>query len=155
MAIVRPFKAIRPTRDKANLVASRSYLSYSDETLNEKLEHNPFTFLHIINPDYKDEIKKKGIEKFNAVRKRFNNFQKTGFLITETAESFYIYQQTNENQTFEGIIGSTAVADYLSGNIKNTNTPLLQGKKCSKTIWIQQVLMQNLFYCVIKKYSYY
>ena len=42
MAIVRPFKAIRPTRDKANLVASRSYLSYSDETLEEKLEHNPF-----------------------------------------------------------------------------------------------------------------
>jgi len=118
MAIVRPFKAIRPTRDKANLVATRSYLSYSDETLKEKLEHNPFTFLHIINPDYKDEIKKKGIEKFNAVRKRFNNFQKAGFLITETAESFYIYQQTNENQTFEGIIGSTAVADYLSGNIK-------------------------------------
>ena len=53
MAIVRPFKAIRPTRDKVSLVASRSYLSYSDETLKEKLEHNPFTFLHIINPDYK------------------------------------------------------------------------------------------------------
>ena len=68
MAIVRPFKAIRPTRDKANLVASRSYLSYSDETLNEKLEHNPFTFLHIINPDYNGKIKKKGIEKFNALK---------------------------------------------------------------------------------------
>ena len=38
MASVQPFKAIRPTRDKANLVASRSYLSYSDETLTEKLD---------------------------------------------------------------------------------------------------------------------
>ena len=57
MAIVRPFKAIRPTRDKASLVASRSYLSYSEETLKEKLENNPFTFLHIINPDYKKEKK--------------------------------------------------------------------------------------------------
>jgi uncharacterized protein (DUF1015 family) len=132
MAIVRPFKAIRPTRDKANLVATRSYLSYSDETLKEKLEHNPFTFLHIINPDYKDEIKKKGIEKFNAVRKRFNNFQKAGFLITETAESFYIYQQTNENQTFEGIIGSTAVADYLSGNIKKHEHTITAREKMFK-----------------------
>ena len=118
MAIVRPFKAIRPTRDKANLVASRSYLSYSDETLNEKLEHNPFTFLHIINPDYKDKIKKKGIEKFNAVKEKFNDFQEAGFLITEAVESFYIYQQTNEDHNFEGIIGATAVTDYLNGNIK-------------------------------------
>jgi uncharacterized protein (DUF1015 family) len=114
MAIVRPFKAIRPTRDKANLVATRSYLSYSDETLEEKLEHNPFTFLHIINPN----IKQKGINKFNAVKAKFNDFKEAGFFITEEKETFYIYQQTNENQTFEGIIGATAVADYLNGNIK-------------------------------------
>ena len=114
MAIVRPFKAIRPTRDKANLVATRSYLSYSDETLKEKLEHNPFTFLHIINPN----IKQKGINKFNAVKAKFNDFKEAGFFITEDTETFYIYQQTNENQTFEGIIGATAVADYLNGNIK-------------------------------------
>jgi len=118
MAIVRPFKAIRPTRDKANLVATRSYLSYSDETLKEKLEHNPFTFLHIINPNYKDKIKQKGKNKFNAVKAKFNDFKEAGFLITEDTDTFYIYQQTNENQTFEGIIGATAVADYLSGNIK-------------------------------------
>ena len=74
MAIVRPFKAIRPTRDKVSLVASRSYLSYSDETLKEKLEHNPFTFLHIINPDYKDKIKRNGIEKFKLVKNKFNEF---------------------------------------------------------------------------------
>ena len=114
MAIVRPFKAIRPTRDKANLVATRSYLSYSDETLKEKLEHNPFTFLHIINPN----IKQKGINKFNAVKAKFNDFKEAGFFITEDTENFYIYQQKNENQTFEGIIGATAVADYLNGNIK-------------------------------------
>ena len=118
MAIVLPFKAIRPTRDKANLLASRSYLSYSDATLSEKLEHNPFTFLHIINPDYKDKVKKKGIDKFNAVKEKFNDFQEKGFLITEAVDSFYIYQQKNENQTFEGIIGATAVSDYLKGNIK-------------------------------------
>ena len=93
MAIVRSFKAIRPTRDKANLVASRSYLSYSDETLKEKLEHNPFTFLHIINPDYKDKIKLKGVEKFKAVKEKFNKFKEAGFLITEPSESFYVYQQ--------------------------------------------------------------
>ena len=51
------FKAIRPLRDKANLVATRSYLTYSEETIKEKLDHNPYTFLHIINPDYNNKNK--------------------------------------------------------------------------------------------------
>ena len=133
MAIVRPFKAIRPTRDKANLVATRSYLSYSDETLKEKLEHNPFTFLHIINPDFKDKIKQKGINKFNAVKAKFNDFKEAGLFITEDAETFYIYQQKNENHTFEGIIGATAVADYLNGNIKKHEHTITAREKMFKS----------------------
>jgi len=124
MAIVRPFKAIRPTRDKANLVASRSYLSYSNETLKEKLEHNPFTFLHIINPDYKDKIKLKGVEKFKAVKEKFNKFKENVVFITEQSESFYVYQQIHGKHTFEGIIGATAVSDYLNGNIKKHENTL-------------------------------
>ena len=129
MAIIRPFKAIRPTRDKANLVASRSYLSYSEETLKEKLEHNPFTFLHIINPN----IKQKGTKKFNTVKAKFNDFKKAGFFITEDTEIFYIYQQTNENQTFEGVIGATAVADYLNGNIKKHEHTITAREKMFKS----------------------
>ena len=57
MIKIAPFKAIRPTRDKASLVASRSYLTYSSKNLKEKLDNNPYTFLHIINPDFADKIK--------------------------------------------------------------------------------------------------
>ena len=59
MVKISAFKAIRPSRDKVSLVASRSYLTYSEETIKEKLDHNPYTFLHIINPDYKQKNKKK------------------------------------------------------------------------------------------------
>ena len=45
MAKVVPFKAIRPKRDKAGLIASRSYLSYSQTTLKEKLEVLAFKML--------------------------------------------------------------------------------------------------------------
>ena len=133
MVIVRPFKAIRPTRDKANLVASRSYLSYSDETLKEKLEHNPFTFLHIINPDYKDNIKLKGIEKYQVVKQKFNDFVAKEFLKKEERDSFYIYQQTHEKHTFEGIIAATAVADYLNGKIKRHEHTLTEREEMFKS----------------------
>ena len=61
-----PFKGVRPTRDKANLVATRSYLSYTKQILNEKLNNNPFTFLHILNPDYKSKKPVIGKNKFSV-----------------------------------------------------------------------------------------
>ncbi len=118
MAQIRPFKAIRPTRDKANLLASRSYLSYSDEILKEKLEHNPYTFLHIINPDYNDKIKQTGIPKFEMVKEKFQAFQEDGILIQDKEETFYIYEQRNGSKIYSGIIAATAVADYLDDKIK-------------------------------------
>ena len=89
MASVVPFCAVRPTRDKVSLVATRSYLSYSDETLNEKLIHNPYTFLHIINPDFYAEKKAANYsEKFEMVKAKFEEFKKQGIFITDTKNHF-------------------------------------------------------------------
>ena len=118
MAKIRPFRATRPTRDKANLVASRSYLSYTNASLKEKLDNNPYTFLHIINPEYNSENKKTGIDKFNLVKNKFSDFIKDGTLFQEEENCLYIYQQTNQNTIFTGIIAATSVDDYLNGNIK-------------------------------------
>ncbi len=120
MASVVPFCAIRPTRDKVSLVATRSYLSYSDETLNEKLNNNPYTFLHIINPDFYDKNKAKDYtERFNMVKAKFEDFKNKGIFINDNKKHFYIYQKIKENgQSFIGIIGASSVEDYINGKIK-------------------------------------
>ena len=118
MATIRPFKAIRPPRDKAHLLASRSYVSYSDETLKEKLENNPYTFLHIINPEYKKKNKKSGIEKYQLVKEKFEDFLKSGNLIQDEKAAFYLYQQQKGKHIFQGIIAASSVQDYLNGSIK-------------------------------------
>ena len=118
MANVRPFKAIRPTRDKAHLFTTRSYLTYSKETLKEKLEHNPYTFLHIINPEYKKKDRKKGFEKFKLVKQKFEEFEKSGILKKEEKKIFYLYRQRSRSYVFEGIIAACSVDDYINGIIK-------------------------------------
>ena len=118
MATIRPFKAIRPPRDKAHLLASRSYVSYSDKTLKEKLENNPYTFLHIINPEYKKKNKKSGIEKYQLVKEKFEYFLKSGNLIQDEKAAFYLYQQQKGKHIFQGIIAASSVQDYLNGSIK-------------------------------------
>ena len=118
MADIRPFKAIRPTRDKVSLVASRSYLSYSEETLIEKLEHNPYTFLHIINlySDKQTEVKRKS--KYSLVKNKFNEFKTEGVFIEDQKPTLYLYQQQNSEVIFTGIICASSVDDYLNGDIK-------------------------------------
>ena len=118
MATINPFKAIRPTRDKVNLVASRSYLTYSDETIKEKLDHNPYTFLHIINPEYNILKKETGKAKFKLVRKKFNQFINQGILKKDDSEHYYIYQKSDQLNTFIGIIAAASIEDYLSNKIK-------------------------------------
>ena len=80
MANIQPFRAIRPTRDKASLVATRSYLSYNEETIKEKLNHNPYTFLHVINPDYNKNLRSEGKAKYELIKQKIKSFIKSQIL---------------------------------------------------------------------------
>ena len=126
MVKIRPFKAIRPARDKANLVASRSYLTYSEDTIKEKLDNNPYTFLHIINPDYNRKDKTVGISKFKLVKKKFNQFINNGILKQDNIASYYIYQKQNQRNTFTGIIGASSIEDYINNKIKKHEQTLVK-----------------------------
>ena len=135
MAKIVPFRAIRPTRDKVSLVASRSYLSYSKETLVEKLKNNPYTFLHIINPDFSAENEiNSNDEKFKLVKEKFNSFIKEGIFQKDNSDSFYIYQKNNEDgNSFIGIIGAASVIDYQNGNIKIHEQTIQKREELFKT----------------------
>lgn len=114
----KPFKAIRPTRDKAYLVATRSYVSYSEQALLDKLNNNPYTFLHIINPEEAREKNIQGIEKYKLVRQSFQKFYREGVFTTDERPSFYLYRQSTPDHIFTGIIGAISVKDYNEGRIK-------------------------------------
>lgn len=119
MANVRPFKATRPTRDKAQLVGSRSYITYSDNDLADKLKNNPYTFLHVINPDFgTDDTNLPPQEKFVRVRKKYEEFVDRNIFFHEEKETFYLYRQVKGENSYTGIIGGISVEDYRSGHIK-------------------------------------
>ena len=83
MAIVKPFKAIRPAADKVAHVASRSYEDYSKEELKANLKFNPFSFLHIINPGFKFHKKVSGDERFKLVHNRYMEFLEEKVLVKD------------------------------------------------------------------------
>jgi uncharacterized protein (DUF1015 family) len=120
MAQIRAFKAIRPVRNKVHLVATRPYYSYKKNVLKAKLEDNPYTFLHIINPEFGSTVKTKpnSTERFLQVRQKFELFKQTGILQTDAQAHIYIYRQTKEDFAVSGFFVGVSVDDYLNGSIK-------------------------------------
>ncbi len=128
MITIKPFKAIRPPRDKAYLVATRSYLSYSEEELDDKLGNNPFTFLHVINPAKGRQLAF-GKEKYTEVKKCFEKFTRNGTFHQDSLDSYYLYRQVKEGNEYIGLIAAVAVQDYLDGKIKKHENTLTNREK--------------------------
>ncbi len=116
MVEFHPFKGIRATQDKMHLVASRSFLSYNEKELQEKLTGNPFTFLHVIHPTQKRDVEEK--IKFEEVRAIFDSFVEEGVFIQEKTPSFYLYRQMKDGKCYLGWMGGISVEDYRKGKVK-------------------------------------
>ncbi len=120
MSTIKPFKAYRPLPELVHLVASRSYVTYSEEQLKDKLRYNPYSFIHIIHPDFDSEKPSEpgSQDRFVRVRKRFEEFVEEGSLEVEEKPAYYVYRQAKEGLDCTGIIGGVSVSDYENGKIK-------------------------------------
>jgi len=118
MAIIKPFKATRPTRDKAAVATSRSYDEYSKKELKAHLRFNPFSFLHIIKPGYDEHPNLSGEEKFKLVHQTYNKFKKDDIYRKDEKSQYYLHEKSYGGDTFWGIIAAAHVDDYQNNIIK-------------------------------------
>ena len=126
MAKIIPFKAVRPIRNKACLIASRPYYTYKKSLLKAKLRGNPYTFLHVINPEFSkgDKTTANSIERFEKVNEKYNEFQSSGFFEKEKSSCLYVYRQTTKQGIYTGIIAGASVDDYANNMIKKHENTL-------------------------------
>lgn len=117
MITVKPFRAVRPVRDKAYLVATRSYVSYSARQHRDKLDHNPYTLLHVIDPVEGRKLPP-GPEKYQLVRRHYENFCREHIFIKDPHECFYLYRQIKDGNEYLGIIAAVSTRDYQENRIK-------------------------------------
>lgn len=126
MAKISPFKALRPTRDKVHLVATRPYYTYKKNVLEAKLQDNPYTFLHIINPEFGNPIKTEpnSVERFNLICDAYQEFINEGILVQDQEPHFYIYRQTKDGHEYLGIVGGASIEEYEQDKIKKHEATL-------------------------------
>ena len=130
---IRPFKALRPVRDKVHLVATRPFYTYRRNVLKAKMQSNPYSFLHIINPDFDlhgEEAEVLDLEsRLNLVKEQYQRFIDEGILITDETPSIYVYRQSGDNHEYTGIIAATSACDYNEDKVKKHEATLTKREK--------------------------
>ena len=120
MAIVKPFKGVRPPRELVTKVASRPYDVLNSEEARAEAKGNEISLYHIIKPeiDFAPGQDEHAPEVYDKAVENFKTWQSNGWLVQDNKEHYYIYAQTMDGRTQYGRVLAANVADYMNGIIK-------------------------------------
>ena len=120
MAIIKPFKGLRPPKEIVEELACLPYDVMNSEEAAQMAEGKEKSLLRIT----KAEIDCPGVEDvhsetvYNKAVENFEIFQEKEWLQQDEQLKYYIYAQTMNGITQYGIVGAAACADYENGIIK-------------------------------------
>ena len=114
MAILHPFKAVRPVPEKAEEIACVPYDVINSSEARSLAEGKALSFLHVIRPEidlpegldeHDDQVYAKGASNLKA-------YVQSPFSISEDSPSVYVYRLIMDGRSQTGIFGCVSVDDY-------------------------------------------
>lgn len=120
MAIIQPFKALRPQPQYSKFVASKPYDVLSSAEAKIEAQGNPHSFLHITKSeiDLPENIDVHAPEVYEQAKQNLNAFIKREVLFRESKPCYYIYRLIMNGKSQTGIVCTSAVDDYDNNIIK-------------------------------------
>lgn len=120
MAIIRAFKAFRPTADLASKIAALPYDVMNSEEAREMVKDNEYSFLHVdraeVNLPNDTNIYDKVV--YEKARDVLNKMIQDGLYVQEDKPCMYIYRQTMNGKSQTGLVICAAIDDYINDKIK-------------------------------------
>jgi uncharacterized protein (DUF1015 family) len=120
MAVVKPFRGLRPPRPIAKDLSCLPYDVMNTDEAKRMARGKPESLLHITRSEidlpsdidiHSDEVYSKSVD-------NFRKWQENGWLVQDAEPMFYIYAQTMKGRTQYGLVGCASVDDYMNGIIK-------------------------------------
>jgi uncharacterized protein (DUF1015 family) len=120
MAIIRPFRALRPPRELAAKVAAPPYDVMSVSEAREMAQGNPYSFLHVSRPeiDLPPEIDPHAEQVHVQGRENLARFCREKILVQDEVDCYYVYRQRMGALTQTGLVVCAGVDDYERGVIR-------------------------------------
>lgn len=120
MAIIKPFKAIRPTNEYVNMVAELPYDVMNREEAKQIAKNNKYSFLHIDRAeiDLDDNVNEHDEKVYLKAKENLNEFLNNNVFMRDKDDAIYIYRQIVNNRSQTGIVACVAVEDNFNGVVK-------------------------------------
>jgi uncharacterized protein (DUF1015 family) len=116
MAVIKPFKALRPANGLAPQIATLPYDVMNTKEAKQMASGNPNSFLHVSRAeiDLPESVDIHSDEVYNQAAKAFRKLIENGILHQEAKPCFYIYAQTMNGRRQLGLVASSSVEDYFN-----------------------------------------
>lgn len=120
MAILKPFKAVRPKDEYASIVGALPYDVMNSEEAREMVKDKPYSFLHVdkAEVDLPQGIDIYSAEVYEKAKENLEALSANGICKQDEKPMLYIYRQIMLGREQTGIVGCTAVDDYINNVIK-------------------------------------
>ena len=120
MAVIKPFKGIRPPKELVEQVASRPYDVLNSAEARAEAGDNEKSLYHIIKPEinFPEGTDEHDPCVYESAAQHFQMFQDKGWLVQDEKENYYVYAQTMNGKTQYGLVVGAYVPDYMNGVIK-------------------------------------
>ena len=120
MAILKPFRGVRPTKELVKRVICRPYDVLDEKEARIEANGDPYSFYHVIKPeiDFPDDFDHYSPEIYKKGKSNYEQMKADGVFFQDEKECLYIYAQTMNGRTQYGIVGCAGVEDYLNDIIK-------------------------------------
>ncbi len=120
MAIVRPFRGLRPKPEYANNVASPPYDVLNAQEAREMAKDNPISFLRVNKAEleFPDGTDPYSEQVYQRAKDNLARLREKGIMMRDETPSFYIYRLTMDGRCQTGLMGLASVAEYDQGKIK-------------------------------------
>ena len=120
MAMIQPFKALRPQPQLAKQVASQPYDVLSSTEAKQVAAGNPASFLHVTKSeiDLPESVDIHDAAVYEQAKENITAFIKRDVLFRESKDCYYIYQLIMHGRAQTGLVCVSSVDDYENDIIK-------------------------------------
>ncbi len=120
MAVIRPFRAYRPTEEKAAAIAALPYDVYNRQEAKEVVKDHPDSFLNIDRAEtqFDDSVDTYAECVYQKAHDLLWEKIKKGDFAQDETPCYYIYELTMDGRVQTGIVACASIDDYASGVIK-------------------------------------
>ena len=120
MAHIIPFKAIRPSKEEAAVIAALPYDVYNRKEAYEKVKEQPKSFLAIDRPEtqFPEDVDMYSDVVYNKASEMLNQWIAEGRFIQDNKPFYYLYELIMDGRSQTGIVACASIDDYQNSVIK-------------------------------------